>query len=40
MAAAVAKSAMETGLTRVKRDPEAIAAETRAFLYEGELGSL
>ena len=40
MAAAVAKCAIGTGVARVKRDPDAIADETRAFLYEGELGSL
>ena len=40
MAAAVARSATETGVARVTRDPEAIARETKAFLYEGELGSL
>jgi len=39
-AAAVAKSAMETGVARIQRDPDAIARDTRAFLYEGELGSL
>ena len=38
--AAVARSALECGVARVKRDPDAIARETRAFLYEGELGSL
>ena len=40
VAAAVARSAMETGVARIQRDPEAIARDTRAFLYEGELGSL
>ena len=40
IAAAVAKSAMECGVARVQRDPQAIARETRAFLYEGELGGL
>jgi malate dehydrogenase (oxaloacetate-decarboxylating) len=40
VAAAVAKSSMEMGVARVQRDPESIARETRAFLYEGELGSL
>src|SRR5207247_1233617 len=40
VAAAVAKSAMETGVARIQRNPEAIARDTRAFLYEGELGSL
>ena len=39
VAAAVAKSAMETGVARIQRDPDAIARDTRAFLYEGELGS-
>jgi hypothetical protein len=40
VAAAVAKSGMETGVARIQRDPDAIARDTRAFLYEGELGSL
>jgi len=40
VAAAVARSAMETGVARIQRDPDAIARDTRAFLYEGELGSL
>jgi malate dehydrogenase (oxaloacetate-decarboxylating) len=40
VAAAVARSALECGVARVKRDPDAIARETRAFLYDGELGSL
>src|SRR6266852_2559266 len=40
VAAAVARSAMETGVARIQRDPHAIARDTRAFLYEGELGSL
>ncbi len=40
IAAAVAKSAMEMGVARITRDPESIARETKAFLYEGELGSL
>jgi hypothetical protein len=31
---------MECGMARVQRDPDAIARETQAFLYEGELGSL
>ncbi len=39
IAAAVAKSALETGVARVQRDPNAIADEVRSFLYEGELGS-
>ena len=38
--AAVARSAMDIGIALVKRDPDAIARETRAFLYEGELGGL
>src|SRR5437867_818646 len=40
VAAAVARSAMETSVARIQRDPDAIARDTRAFLYEGELGSL
>ena len=40
VAAAVARSAMETGIARIQRDPDAIARDTKAFLYEGELGSL
>jgi malate dehydrogenase (oxaloacetate-decarboxylating) len=39
VAAAVARSAKETGVARIQRDPDAIARDTRAFLYEGELGS-
>ncbi len=39
VAAAVARSAMDTGVARVKRDPAAIARDTRAFLYEGQWGS-
>jgi malate dehydrogenase (oxaloacetate-decarboxylating) len=39
VAAAVARAAMDTGVARVKRDPAAIARETRAFLYEGQWGS-
>src|SRR3989449_9423780 len=38
VAAAAAKSAMETGVARIQRDPDAIARGTRAFLYEGEVG--
>jgi malate dehydrogenase (oxaloacetate-decarboxylating) len=38
VAAAVARAAMDTGIARVKRDPSAIARETRAFLYEGQWG--
>jgi malate dehydrogenase (oxaloacetate-decarboxylating) len=40
VAAAVARAAMDTGVPPVKRDPPAIARETRAFLYEGQWGSL
>ena len=40
IAAAVAKSAMECGVARVQRDPESIARDTQAFLYEGKLGGL
>jgi malate dehydrogenase (oxaloacetate-decarboxylating) len=39
VAAAVARSAIETGVARIKRDPDAIARDTRAYLYEGQLGS-
>jgi malate dehydrogenase (oxaloacetate-decarboxylating) len=39
MAAAVARSAIDVGVARVKRDPAAIARDTRAYLYEGQLGS-
>jgi len=28
------------GVAHIQRDPDAIARDTRAFLYEGELGSL
>jgi malate dehydrogenase (oxaloacetate-decarboxylating) len=40
IAEAVARSAIETGIARIKRDPAAIARDTRAFLYEGKLGDL
>jgi malate dehydrogenase (oxaloacetate-decarboxylating) len=39
VAAAVARSAIASGVARLKRDPEAIARDTRAYLYEGQLGS-
>jgi malate dehydrogenase (oxaloacetate-decarboxylating) len=39
VAAAVAGAAIQGGVARVQRDPAAIARETRAYLYEGQLGS-
>ena len=39
VAEAVARSAIEIGVARLKRDPATIARDTRAFLYEGQLGS-
>jgi malate dehydrogenase (oxaloacetate-decarboxylating) len=39
VAAAVARSAIDGGVARIKRDPDTIARETRAFLYEGQLGN-
>jgi malate dehydrogenase (oxaloacetate-decarboxylating) len=39
VAAAVARSAIDVGVARLKRDPAAIARDTRAYLYEGQLGS-
>jgi malate dehydrogenase (oxaloacetate-decarboxylating) len=39
VAEAVARSAIDGGVARVKRDPAAIARDTRAYLYEGQLGS-
>jgi malate dehydrogenase (oxaloacetate-decarboxylating) len=38
VAKAVAISAMETGVARLKVDPEVIAENARAFIYEGKLG--
>jgi malate dehydrogenase (oxaloacetate-decarboxylating) len=38
VAKAVATSAMETGVARIKVDPEVIAENARAFIYEGKLG--
>jgi len=37
VAAAVAKSAIETGVARVKVDPEDVAKRTLDFIYEGKL---
>ncbi|MEP6601908.1 MAG: NAD-dependent malic enzyme, partial [Nitrospirota bacterium] len=39
VAAAVARSAIDGGVARIKRDPAAIARDTRAYLYEGQLGN-
>jgi malate dehydrogenase (oxaloacetate-decarboxylating) len=39
VAAAVARSAIDGGAARIKRDPDTIARETRAYLYEGQLGN-
>jgi malate dehydrogenase (oxaloacetate-decarboxylating) len=38
VARAVAQAAMETGVARIKADPEWIAHRTRTIIYEGELG--
>lgn len=40
VAAAVAKAAMETKVARKKVDPEAVAAQLRNYLYEGQLDRL
>ncbi len=37
VAAAVARAALESGVARVKVDPEQVAARTRRFIYEGYL---
>jgi len=39
VAEAVARSAIAEGVARIKRDPAAIARDTRAYLYEGQLGN-
>jgi malate dehydrogenase (oxaloacetate-decarboxylating) len=39
VAAAVASSAIDGGVARIIRDPDTIARETRAYLYEGQLGN-
>jgi len=38
VAAAVARSAIETGVAKIEMDPELIAQRTRTIIYEGELG--
>ena len=38
VAAAVARSALETKVARIEGDPEIIAQRTRAFIYEGGIG--
>ena len=38
VAAAVARSALETEVARIEVDPEIIAQRTRAFIYEGGIG--
>jgi malate dehydrogenase (oxaloacetate-decarboxylating) len=38
VAAAVARSAIETGVAKIKVDPDLIAQQTRTMIYEGELG--
>jgi malate dehydrogenase (oxaloacetate-decarboxylating) len=38
VAKAVAIAAMETGVARLKVDPEVIAENARAYIYEGKLG--
>ncbi len=38
VAAAVARSALETKVARIEVDPELIAQRARAFIYEGGIG--
>lgn len=38
VAAAVARSAIETGVAKIEMDPELVAQRTRTMIYEGELG--
>jgi malate dehydrogenase (oxaloacetate-decarboxylating) len=38
VAKAVATAAMKTGVARVHVDPEVVAENARAFIYEGKLG--
>ncbi len=38
VAKAVATAAMETGVARLKIDPEVVAENARAYIYEGKLG--
>jgi malate dehydrogenase (oxaloacetate-decarboxylating) len=38
VAKAVATAAMETGVARLTLDPEVIAENARAYIYEGKLG--
>jgi hypothetical protein len=38
VAAAVARSAIETGVAKIIIDPEIIAQQTRTIIYEGGLG--
>jgi malate dehydrogenase (oxaloacetate-decarboxylating) len=40
VASAVARSAIETGLARVKVDPDKVSARTREYVYEGRLQPL
>ena len=37
VAKAVARTAIETGVAKIKMDPELIAQQTRTMIYEGEL---
>ncbi|HSD50742.1 MAG TPA: NAD-dependent malic enzyme, partial [Candidatus Methylomirabilis sp.] len=38
VAKAVAAAAMQTGVARLSVDPEVVAENARAFIYEGKLG--
>jgi malic enzyme len=38
VAKAVAGAAMQTGVARLSVDPEVVAENARAFIYEGKLG--
>ncbi|GBE16188.1 NAD-dependent malic enzyme [bacterium BMS3Abin14] len=40
VAAAVARSAIETGEARIEVDPEDVAAQTLEYLYEGHMRHL
>ncbi|NOY86771.1 MAG: NADP-dependent malic enzyme [Deltaproteobacteria bacterium] len=40
VAAAVARSAIETGEARIERDPDEVAAQTLVYLYEGHMRHL
>ncbi len=40
VASAVAESALQTGVARLRVDPEIIAQQTRTLIYEGDLGHM